>query len=469
MTATLMILVLYACALVAVGVLVGRLVRSSGDFFVAGRNLPAGMVFVTLLAANIGAGSTVGATGLGYTYGLSAWWWVGSAAIGSILFGLLVAPKMHRLARAGGHLTVGDFLEARFDRGVRGMISLILWFAALAGLSGQLIAMAVVLQVAAGVPKSWGCSIGGLILIAYYSSGGLRSSIWVNLLELAVLLVGFTVALPFALSAAGGLQRLAAGAADPSGYGSLFGGPIFGWLIVLVPSFLISPGLIQKTYGARSDRAARRAVLWNAAALFLFAWIPPLLGMSVRALRPTLSNPDLALPTLMAELLPLWLGGLLLGAVFAAEISTADAFLFMLSTSLSKDLYKSFVRPAASDARLLQVTRRTSVLAGLAGTALAILLPGVIAALTVFYSILTVALLVPLLAGLYWMRPRSIHAKTAILAAVGTLIGTQFAWRGTPAGSWLPVCLALSAALCVFALAPWIPGPAHALSEARRE
>ncbi|HEX9637681.1 MAG TPA: sodium:solute symporter family protein [Acidobacteriota bacterium] len=458
MTVALWMLALYAAALIAVGLLVGRWVRASGDFFVAGRTLPAGLVFVTLLAANIGAGSTVGATGLGYSYGLSAWWWVGSAGIGSILFGLLVAPKIHRLAATHGYLTVGDFLEARYDRGVRGLVSLVLWFASLAGLSGQLIAMAAVLQVAAGVPKLWGCLLGGLIMIAYYSSGGLRSAVWVNLLELVVVMAGFAVALPYAIGAAGGWTALEGSAAGRPEAMSLLGGPIFGWLIVLVPSFLISPGLIQKTYGAASAGAARRAVLWNAAALLLFAAIPPLLGLSIRAARPALANPDLALPTLMTELLPLWLGGLVLGAVFAAEISSADAFLFMLSTSLSQDLYKTFVRPSASDARLLQVSRRTSVVAGLLGVAAAILLPGVIAALTLFYSILTVSLLVPLLAGLYTTGPRPIDAKAAILLSAATFMIGHFVCRGTPAGAWLPVSLAILVSLSVFARGWWRAG-----------
>ena len=54
------------------------------------------MVFTTMLAANIGAGSTVGAAGLAYRQGLSAWWWSGSAAIGCLVMGLVVAPRLHR-------------------------------------------------------------------------------------------------------------------------------------------------------------------------------------------------------------------------------------------------------------------------------------------------------------------------------------------------------------------------------------
>ena len=81
----LFILIGYAALMIAFGVIFSRRVRKSGDFFVAGRELNTGLIFSTLLAANIGAGSTVGAAGLGYRDGLSAWWWVGSAGIGSLI------------------------------------------------------------------------------------------------------------------------------------------------------------------------------------------------------------------------------------------------------------------------------------------------------------------------------------------------------------------------------------------------
>src|SRR4051812_50056851 len=73
----------YSALLVGLGLWIGRRVAGTNDFFVAGRRLGPGLVFSTMLAANIGGGSTVGATGLGYRDGLSAWWWVGSAALGS--------------------------------------------------------------------------------------------------------------------------------------------------------------------------------------------------------------------------------------------------------------------------------------------------------------------------------------------------------------------------------------------------
>ena len=79
------LLVAYSALQIWLGLWIGRRVRGTKDFFVAGRQLGPGLLFATMLAANIGAGSTVKTASLGYRDGLSAWWWVGSAGLGSIV------------------------------------------------------------------------------------------------------------------------------------------------------------------------------------------------------------------------------------------------------------------------------------------------------------------------------------------------------------------------------------------------
>src|SRR5438067_11808648 len=98
----------YSLTLMALGLWIGRRVRGASDFFVAGRRLGPGLIFSTMLAANIGAGSTVGAASRGYVGGIAAWWWVGSAAIGSVVLALWMGPSIRQVAAAGGLRTVGD-------------------------------------------------------------------------------------------------------------------------------------------------------------------------------------------------------------------------------------------------------------------------------------------------------------------------------------------------------------------------
>ena len=418
----LLILIAYAAIMIVLGVVVSRRVRASSDFFVAGRGLGAGLIFSTFLAANIGAGSTVGAAGLGYRDGLSAWWWVGSAGIGSVILAFTVGPKIWQIAKEHNLYTVGDYFEFRYDRSVRGVMALLLWFGSLSILAGQLIAVAWILNVVAGVSKPVGCSIAAVVITTYFTLGGLHATARVNVLQLTVKIVGFVVVLMYLMGAGNGLAGLkesvapTVGAQQIEGYFGFTGqgwSVAIGYLAILAPSFVISPGLLQKLFGARDKGAVRVGVGLNAAALLAYAIVPVLIGVIARAEFPALTNHELALPTLLTQALPLWLGALLLGAIFSAELSAADAALFMLSTSLSKDLYKSFINPTATDERLMRIAKGSAIACGVAGAVLGSFLPTVISALKIFYTLLAAALTLPLLAGLY---TRKVNARSTILS-----------------------------------------------------
>ncbi len=436
----LFILIGYAVLMIAFGVFLSRRVRGSGDFFVAGRGLNAGLIFSTLLAANIGAGSTVGATGLGYDDGLSAWWWVGSAGIGSLILAFTVGPRIWRVARDNNLYTVGDYLEFRYNRTMRGLVAALLWFGSLAILAGQLIAMERIFKVTAGLGRITGCLLAAAVITVYFAAGGLHATARVNVIQLVVKLAGFTLALIFLLIATGGWGAIRSGVlaaapdmANAERYFSLVGSGLsgaLGYIALLAPSFIVSPGLLQKLFGARDSSAVRRGVGLNALGLLAFAIIPALMGVIARSQFPNLENREMALPALLTGALPVWLGGLLLGALFSAELSAADAVLFMLTTSLSKDLYKTFICPKADDKSLLRVSRLMAVGCGAIGAGLAIWFGSVIAALKIFYTLLSAALLLPLLAGLYSRRVTARAAIAATLVSVALTFALELLTEG---------------------------------------
>jgi SSS family solute:Na+ symporter len=448
MTLQLAILLGYSALLVGLGLWIGRRVSGTKDFFVAGRQLGPGLIFSTMLAANIGAGSTVGATGLGYRDGISAWWWVGSAAMGSLVLALFIGPRIRAVAARHDLKTVGDFLELRYGRNVRATTSLLIWMGSLAIPAGQLIAIASILNVVAGVPKYAGCLIGGGVVIVYFTAGGLLTSAWVNMVQLTVKLGGFAIALPLALRAVGGWSAVNAVEADNASYWNPWHGGASGWmyLALLGPAFIVSPGLLQKIYGARDDRAVRLGVGMNALGLLLYAAVPPLMGIIARARFPALPNHELALPMVLMHGVPPLVGSLGLAAVFSAEISAADAGLFMLTTSLSQDLYKRFLNPQADDRRVLAVTRGAAIGCGAIAVGLAIVSPTIIGVIGVFYGLLGVSLFVPILAGLYVRRAGTPEALASIGCGVATMIAVQFTTGGRGMFGLTPALAGIGAA-----------------------
>ena len=410
-------IVLYAVILIALGAFIGRKAKSASDFFVAGHSFGSGLLFTTLIAANLGAGSTVGVTALAYTHGLSAWWWIGSAGIGSIILAFWVGPKIWRIAREQKFLTLSDYLDARYSKAFSGLISFMMAIGTLALFAGQLLGIAWILEVVANVPKTQGVIAGALVTTLYFAAGGLLSSAIVNIIEVAVILAGFIIACPYVLSYSGGLAGIRA-SVNNSSYFDAFGmgsTAIIGYIVMLVPSFFISPGLIGKVFAAKDEKAIRWGTAMNGLVQLAFAVIPVIIGMACFAKFPGLSRPDLALPTAMKNMMPFWAASLALAGIFAAEVSTADTVLYMLAGSLVNDLYRRFVNPAISDRKLLWASRATSLVCGIIGVVLALRLESIISALTIFYSLMSVSLSAPLVFGLFSRRASN---SGAFLSAV---------------------------------------------------
>ena len=441
----LVVIALYAVLLIAVGVIISRRVKGADDFFVGGRKMAPFLLFITLVAPNIGAGSTVGVAGMGFTSGISAAWWIIASAVGTFILAFIIGPKIWEIAKNHGFYTLGDYLEYRYNRYLRGLISLMMAIGTLAIFAGQLMGIGWILSVVADIDKTTSVLIASAVVVLYFCAGGFLSAVYANLIEACVKLIGFIVAVPLVLSFVGGFDGLhdkvvanMADAAQSAAYFSFDGlgsTVIMGFFLMLMPSFFLSPALIGKVYSAKDKNTVRLSTFLCGVVMLLFSVIPVILGMAAYAIAPDLPQRDLALPYVMKECMPFWASALALAAIFSAEISAADAVLYMITTSFTKDLYKSFINPSISDEKLIKGGRIVTVLAGVIGIGLAIVLPNVISALSIFYSLMSVSITAPLLFGLFTKKS---SAASAIAAAViGVIITVGLELFNDNKGIWI--------------------------------
>ena len=433
------VIALYCIALIVISVVVSKYVKGGNDFIVAGRKLNSGLLFATLIGGNIGAGSTVGITGIAYKYGISAIWWMTMSGLGSLALAYIVGPKVWELSTKYNLLTVGDFLDKRYSKQFKGVFSTMMAIGTLALFAGQLMGVAWILNVIAGIPKTTGVIIGAVVVTIYFAFGGLVSAAYVGILKLAVVLTGFIIAVPFALAHVGGfggLHTLVAtnlgSAAKINSYFSFFGlgaTVIIGYFFMLTPSFFVSPGLVGITFGAKDKATIRKGTMYNAIVQFVFAFIPAILGMCTFALFPHLAVQDLALPTAMKELLPNGVSAIALAAVFAAEISTADTVLYMLTASFSNDIFKTFIKPKTTDIQLLKMNRIVTFVSGVLGIGMALILPNIITALTIFYTLMSVSLTAPLLFGIFSTRPTAASASVSAISGVALTVILTYGYQ----------------------------------------
>ncbi len=152
-------------------------------------------------------------------------------------------------------------------------------------------------------------------------------------------------------------------------------------------------------------------------------------------------------------MLPPSLGVVALAAVFSAEVSSADAVLFMLATSASRDLYRGFVKRDATEAELLRVARIAAIVGGVCGVGVAVVYGSVRAAVSVFYAILTVTLVVPVVGGLYVRSAGRREGLASILAGVPVLIVTHYLTDGQGYGVLSPALAGVVASAVAFGVA----------------
>ena len=438
------VIMLYALLLIGVGFIITRRVKGSADYFVGGRKFGPALLFITMVAPNIGAGSTVGVAGLGFKVGISAAWWIVASAVGTFVLAFIVGPALWRLAKKHDFYTLGDYLDYRYNRNFRGLISLMMAIGTVAIFAGQLMGIAWILSAVAGISKTVGILIGAVVVVLYFGAGGLLAAAYVNIIEATVKLIGFLIAIPFVLSYVGGWSGLEAtiaanmgDAAQSASYFSFDGAgvsTILGFFLMLTPSFFISPGLIGKVYGAKNQKTVIVGTCLCGLVMLAFALVPAFLGMAAAAVVPNLTERELALPIVMKECMPFWASALALAAIFSAEVSAADAVLYMITSSFTKDLYKTFLKPDISDEMLLKSGRIVAAVAGVLGTCMAIVLPNIITALSIFYSLMSVSLTAPLLFGLFSKRPSTTAAFVSAISGIVIALILQFGNGGKGLG-----------------------------------
>ena len=273
-----------------------RVTKHQGDFFVAGRRLGPGLLFATMLAANIGAGSTVGAAGLGLprraqrvVVGRVRRVWLDRAgASGSVRACAASRPSTTCTPSA---TSSSSATAAR----VRGSIASLLWVGTLSILAGQLIAHGLVLSVVLGLPQVRRLPrSAALVMTIYFAAGGLLTSAWVNVVQLTVKLVGFALR----VAARARRARAAGRGCAPcrptrlTGTSGRAAARARSTSRCSRPPSSSRPALLQKVYGARDDRAVRIGVGVNAHwSCSLFAIVPVVLGMVARVLHPDLPEP----------------------------------------------------------------------------------------------------------------------------------------------------------------------------------
>tara|TARA_B110001452_G_scaffold122328_1_gene101449 strand:- start:473 stop:2044 length:1572 start_codon:yes stop_codon:yes gene_type:complete len=468
---------IYLFALVGVGIYKTKMVKNSEDFMVAGRVLPWYILVGTLLATWMGSGSLFSGAGLGYRNGPAALWSSAGAWLGITLI-YFIAKRIRNF----GKITVPDIFEIRYGRFAALLATIITVIAYTTIVSYQFRGGGKVLEMVSNgmISLEIGIIITAVFAISYTVLAGMFSVVYTDVVNGVLITIGVLAALVFMLINIGGIEEMIQ-IADQAGKWSLFGnwsaersGDISGPIIALsffVPTMLLLMGdanMYQRIFSAKDGGSAKKAVFFWVVGVVILESSISFLGLtgSVAAeqgIMPDIVQNEQGIVVRNAEILglspsedellsarqsgsesvipaiaihgglPLIIGLILVSTMMAIIVSTADSFLLIPATNLTRDVYQKYINKNATEKKVIFISRMLVLFLGLIAFLLVSQFKTVLNAAFTAYNIYGASLTPALLAAFLWKRATKEGAAISILTGSSiTIIWTYLLpnWSG---------------------------------------
>ena len=475
------IMLIYFVFVLGIGFALKRYMRTSTDFFLSGRSIPAWITGLAFISANLGAQEVIGMGASGAKYGIatSHFYWIG--AIPAMVFvGIFMMPFYY----GSKARSVPEYLKLRFDEKTRGLNAIS--FAAMTVFSSgvSLYAVGLLLGSLLGWDFNFSILVAAVIVLAYVFLGGLTSAIYNEVLQFFLIVFGFLPLVFLGLRDAGGwsgLQTRLATVATANGFAP--GAWSESWRFMGDPSsnpmgvewfglamglgFVLSFGywctdflVVQRAMAADSMSAARRTPLIAAVPKMFFPFLVILPGMIAIALthqagqsgfalpaKPDGSlNYDMAIPLMLGHYFPTGMLGVGLTALIASFMSGMAGNVTAFNTVWTYDIYQSYIKRGASDQHYLWMGRMATVfgiLASVAAAYVATRFNNIMDMLQLVFAFVNAPLFATFLLGMFWKRSTGHGAFLGLLsgtlaAAVhhgstlprGAVVGIKGGWFG---------------------------------------
>jgi SSS family solute:Na+ symporter len=431
------IFVVYILAVFALGLYASRAAKKTKrDYFLAGDKLPWWMIGGSIIAANISSHHLVGAMGVAYDRGFVAvtmeW---GAILIGFNALLWIFLPFYLR----NGFFTMPEYLKRRFGSAARTTYSvLVLLTYVFVEIGAVLYLGALTLHSLLGIPMVTSIVVLAAATGLYTIAGGLRAVIWTEMLQLVVLVCGMVILSIVTISAAGGLPAVVESSKDweillPATDKD------FPWTMYLGGSLCISvfycatnQFIVQRTLAAKNEWHARMGVVFADYLKFLVPFMIIIPALVAPKLFPNLEKPDLLFPTLVKNLLPPGLVGLVMAGLIAAIMSHLSGAINSCTTILTIDVYLPyFSKKNVSDAQSVRFGRISGIVVIVLGMICSGLLMSqsdrpIFLYLMKAYGYFTPGIATMFLLGILWKRTTHAGALTAGLLTIPLSLSIEF-------------------------------------------
>lgn len=430
MNIPLIMVVLYLLVTTVIGMSFAKKNQNSNQYFVADRSLGIVLIASLLFSEIIAGAGTIGNAASAYQGGLSSVWANWGMCIGCIIFIPLVGKFYRAMAVRHNVQSVPKAYACIFDKRSQILMVVIISIAYVIMYSTQAMAAAAIIAPLLGVEAIvivWVCT--GLFILVTVT-GGMKGIAWMNVLHSAVMYLGMFIVAFRAVSSVGGIEVLRASV--PSEFFSLTQPNLHTTIanaLGTAISFLASANVANATFSAKSLRISNRGILLAGLVVVPFAVCPAIIGICANVALPGIS-PNNALFSMANSLGSLY-GGAVSMAIIAAIWSTAPALLLIISTTMTRDLFKGYLYPQATDLQQMWFSRIVAVVVGVTGTAVGFGASSILDQMLGAFQIRSIVGIV-LAVAVFWPRVNKDAAFWSMLGGGAVAVYWQFG--GQPFG-----------------------------------
>ncbi|KAB1915057.1 sodium:solute symporter family protein [Micromonospora sp. AMSO31t] len=443
-----LILALYFITVLGIGFAARRAIRTSVDFFLSGRSLPAWVTGLAFVSANLGALEIIGMAANGAQYGAMTvhYYWIG-AVPAMVFLGIVMMPFYY-----GSKVrSVPEYLRLRFNRPTH-LLNAISFAVAQVLIAGvNLYALALIMQALLGWPLWVAIVVGAAIVLAYITIGGLSGAIYNEVLQFFVIIAGLVPITVIGLVKVGGVNGLMDAVRDSKlGEAGLHAWQNTGstdnplgahWLgIVFGLGFVLSFGYwttnfaeVQRALSARNMSAARRTPIIGAYPKLLIPLVTVIPGLialvTVKGLGA--EEGDLvynnAIPLLMRDLLPNGVLGIAVTGLVASFMAGMAANVSGFNTVFTYDIWQAYFKRDRPDEYYVRVGRIATVVAVVVGIGTAFIAAGfsnIMNYIQALFSVFNAPLFGTFIIGMFWKRMSPLAGFWSLLAGTVVAIGT---------------------------------------------
>lgn len=436
----------YFIFVLGIGIVVRRSVKSSLDFFLSGRSIPAWIAGLAFISANLGAVEILGFAANGAQYGFASvhYYWIG--AIPAMVFlGVIMMPFYY-----GSKVrSVPEYLRLRYNRPTHlvNAGSFAVSSVLIAGVN--LYSLAIVLVALLGWSLPVAIVVAALLVLLYVVAGGLTGAIYNEVLQFFVIIAGLIPLAIVAVAAAGGPHAVIEKLSNYPSYwlhpwsGTSIGGnnPIGDWIgIILGQAFILSFGYwttnfaeVQRALSAKNLNSARRAPIIGAYPKIFIPFIVLLPGIVAAMLIPDLGKSDdpqltytNAIPLLMDTLLPSGVLGVAVTGLVAAFMAGMAANVSSFNAVFTYDIWQAYVRKDRPDGYYLKFGRWITVIGVMIGIGTAFIAASynnINDYLQTLFSFFQAPVFVTFILGMFWKRMTPWAGFWGMLSGILTAAG----------------------------------------------